>query len=473
MQSAWKVGLFLVLFTVLGLGAYKILGKSMFAPETTDYEADFDDAGGLSAGSKVVMAGVTIGQVTEVKLAGPRSAIVSLTVNKGIEIPTGSVAVLETALIGIGDRQVEIAPPKQLAGTFLKAGDRFKGIKRSALQSILPESDQMLGEISDTLKAVKAVLNDRELKGQVSGAIGETKHLIAKTNKMIDSFTALATRVDGVLAQNQATVKTILNDGLKVVKNIEKTSAQIAKLADAGKLEGKLDVLLANMNKTIENGNALVSDMSKFVTDPKLRQSLEDVLANAKTMSESGTKIAANAEEMTKNGITLSEKAVEIADKASKLADEAHELLSSFKKTIDKLPGAPKTNQIQARMDVTRETNPNYWRTDLSVSAPIGKQNVHLGLWDAFETNRLNLQLGTPFGDGSEYRYGMYAGRPGVGVDYRIAPGVFLRGDLFGFNNPRLDLRARFDFGKDWTGWLGVDRVFEKNSPSIGIGIRR
>ncbi|MBX7135280.1 MAG: MlaD family protein [Fimbriimonadaceae bacterium] len=473
MQSAWKVGLFLVLFVVLGLGTYKILGKSMFAPDTVEYEADFDDAGGLSAGSKVVMAGVSIGQVSEVKLAGPRSAIVSLSINKGIEIPTGSVAVLETALIGIGDRQVEIAPPKQLAGTFLKAGDRFKGIKRSALQSILPESDQMLGEINDTLKAVKAVLNDRELKGQVSGAINETKQLIAKTNKMIDSFTTLANRVDGVLAQNQATVKAILSDGLKVVKNIEQTSTQIAKLADAGKLEGKLDTLLANMNKTIENGNALVADMSKFVTDPKLRQSLEEVLANAKTMSESGTKIASNAEKMTENGITLSEKAVEIANKASKLADEASELLNTFKKTIDKLPGAPKTNQIQTRMDVTRDLRPNYFRTDFSASMPIGKQNVHLGLWDAFETNRLNLQLGQPFGDGSEYRYGIYAGRPGVGVDYRIAPGVFLRGDLFGFNEPRLDLRARFDFGKDWTGWLGVDRVFEKNSPSIGIGIRR
>lgn len=473
MQSAWKVGLFILLFAALGLGAYRILGKSVFAPDRVQYEADFKDAGGLSQGSKVVMAGVTIGEVSDVKLAGPNSAIVTVAVDKTIQIPNGSVAVLETALIGIGDRQVEIVPPHKMDGTYLKAGERFCGIKRSALQSILPESDQMMGEINETLKDVRAVLNDRQLKGKVSGAIDETKQLIAKTNKMIDSFTNLASRVDLVLAQNQGNVKRLLDEGIALVKNIEKTSNQIAKLADAGKIEGKIDVLLANMNKTIENGNALVGDMRTFVTDPKLRESLENVLANAKTMTESGTRIAENAEVMSKNGITVSEKAVEIADKASKLADQAQELLNSFKKSIDKLPKPPTASQIHARMDVTRDTRPNYWRTDFEAELPFAGQHFVLGLWDAFETNRPTFELAHDLGDGSRARYGMYAGRPAVGVDYRLAPGVYLRGDLFGLNNPRFDIRARFDFGKDWTGWLGVDRAFEKNSPSIGIGIRR
>lgn len=473
MQGAWKVGLFLLLFAGLVLGAYKILGKSMFAPETNQYEADFDDAGGLSAGSKVVMAGVPIGQVTKVELAGPRSAIVSLAIEKEYQIPVGSVAVLQTALIGIGDRQVEIAPPVAPTGQYLKPGDRFKGVKRSALQTILPESDQMLGQINDTLAAVKQVLNDRELKGKVEGAVDETKLLIAKTNKMIDSFTNLSNRVDLLLAQNQATVRRMLREGVDVLTSVRKTSAEIAKLADAGKFEKRIDVLLENMNKTIANGNLLVEDMRGLVTDPELRRSMEEILANAKEMTTSGTKIATNAEKMSENGVVVSEKAIEIADKASKLADEASELIQSFKKTIEKLPAAPKGADIQASMTVTRNTRPNYWRTDFEASAAIGKQRVHLGLWDAFESNKLNLQLGQPFGEGSELRYGMYAGKPGVGVDFRLSPLVSLRGDLFGFNEPRFDLRARIDLGKDWTGWVGIDRVFEKNSPSIGIGIRR
>lgn len=473
MQGAWKVGLFVMLFIGLCIGAYRILGASIFAPERDAYQADFDDAGGLSKGSKVVMAGVPIGQVTGVELAGPRSALVKIEVDKDIRIPVGSVAVLETALIGIGDRQVEVLPPSKISGEYLKPGDTFKGIKRSALQTILPESDQVLGELNETLAEVRKVLGDREIRDQVTGAIEETKTLVSKTNKMIDSFTNLATRLDGVLAQNQGTVKQILKEGLTLVKSIEKTSTEIAKLADAGKIEGKMDALLANMNKTLENGNLLLADLRTVVTDPKMRESIDAVLANARSISESGTEIAANTETISKNGIVLSEKAIEIAEKASALADEAKDLIEGLKKQIDKLPSPPKPTQIQARMDVLRETKPNYWRTDFEASASIGKQNVHLGLWDAFETNKLTLQVGHPFGNDNEVRYGMYAGKPGAGVDFRVTPRVALRGDLFGFNDPRFDLRARVDIGKDWTAWLGIDRVFEKNSPTIGIGIRR
>jgi phospholipid/cholesterol/gamma-HCH transport system substrate-binding protein len=331
----------------------------------------------------------------------------------------------------------------------------------------------MLGQINETLTAVKNVLTDRELKGKVEGAVDETKLLLSKTNKMIDSFTSLSNRVDQLIAQNQVTVRRMLREGVDVLTSVKKTSSEIAKLADAGKFEKRIDGLLDNMNKTIANGNSLVEDMRALVTDPDLRRSMEGILADAKEITASGTKLAANAEKMSENGVVVSEKAVEIANKASKLADEANDLIQSFKKTIEKLPSAPKSADIQASMTVTRNTKPNYWRTDFEASAALGKQRVHLGLWDAFESNKLNFQLGHPFGVGSELRYGLYAGKPGVGVDLRLTPVVGLRGDLFGFNEPRLDLRARIDLGKDWTGWIGVDRVFEKNSPSIGIGIRR
>ena len=474
MQGAWKVGLFLVLFAVMVLTAYKILGKSIFAPETVSYTADFDDAGGVTAGAKVVMAGVQIGSVTGVELAGPRSAILNLEILKSVKIPYGSVAVMETALIGIGDRAIEIDPPREFGLRYMEPGERFIGRKKSALQSILPESDAVLGKVNDTLKAVTKVLDDKEIRKSVSGAVQDTQKLIAKATQMIENFSGAAKRVDTILAANQTNARRALENGIAILDDVKKVSSELAKLAQSGKLEGQVDRLVASMDKTIASANGLVEDMRAMVNDPRLRDPVNEILANTKTMSESGTRIASNAEDISKNGVVLSERAIEIAEKASKLADDARALLDSFKKTIDKLPEAPRvTNSITARLDVTRETDPNYYRTDFNVTVPSQGRNVHAGLWDAFETNKVNLQLGHPVGNDGEVRYGMYAGKPGLGVDYRLGPNVSVRGDVFGFNKPRFDVRARFDFGKEWTAWLGLDRVFERNAPSIGVGIRR
>jgi hypothetical protein len=40
-------------------------------------------------------------------------------------------------------------------------------------------------------------------------------------------------------------------------------------------------------------------------------------------------------------------------------------------------------------------------------------------------------------------------------------------------NDPRFDLRFRYDFGGGLIGWFGMDRVFKDNAPFIGIGIKR
>ena len=58
----------------LGVAGYAILGRSLLAPKTTPYYAYFKDAAGVTEGAKVLMAGVKIGSVTEVKLESPTSA---------------------------------------------------------------------------------------------------------------------------------------------------------------------------------------------------------------------------------------------------------------------------------------------------------------------------------------------------------------------------------------------------------------
>ena len=60
-----------------------------------------------------------------------------------------------------------------------------------------------------------------------------------------------------------------------------------------------------------------------------------------------------------------------------------------------------------------------------------------------------------------------------MGVEYRLAPALSLRGGLYDINELRGDIRARYEFGNGLYGFVGVNRLFNQNAPTIGIGFRK
>lgn len=476
MQGAWKVGLLVVVFIALGVGGYAFLGRSFFAPKTQLYIVQFDDAGGVAEGAAVLLAGVPVGQVARVELDPQRQAKVTLAIREEVELPPGTTAILPSALIGIGDRQVLLEVPSGAVGK-LEPGSIIPGTKQTPLQSFLPDSEKTLEELNKTLIATQELLGDAGLKQRLA-------ELMKTGEETAKSFGDLARRIDQTVVQNQATLRNVLLQGASVVSDVRVVSQEIARLAQSGKLEDQFDSVVANLNKTMESGQKLVADMNALIADPELKKNFQAILDNAKTMTESGTKIAADAEKMAANGVTITDKAVEVSAKVDQLAAKANELADSAKELLDKLKGAvdklplPGTDplklpRITTSGDLFRETNPGRWRTDVGLEIGLNsKETIHLGLWDAFESNKINLQLAQKLGPG-QVRYGVFASKPGAGVDFPLAPNLGLRGDVFGLNDPRFDLKLRYQFRSGITGWLGVDRVFDRNSISVGVGIRK
>lgn len=470
MQSAWKVGALVVGFTGCVLGAYAVLGRSIFAESKDGYSAKFVDAGGVVSGAPVMLSGVNVGQVVKVQLAGASEAVVSFEIKKGIELPKGTIAEIPNSLIGIGDRPILLKPPVTASGQPLEVGSVLPGKMTSPLESMAPESGETIKALTATLKATQALLEDQKLKSDV-------QNLLVTSNKTAAEFGALAANLSSVVTQNQASLRSTLLKANQMMADLSQATAVIAKVASSGEMEGKINRIMDEMNSTMMASTALINDLKKTVNDPELQKPMKDILANTATMTETGTRIANNAEVMTKNGITLSEKAIEIAEKASKLADELSGVLQKFDKTLGSVAGIGQSSGLGKGMGyettVTRETSPGRFRTDFEANLPMKGENLYLGIYDAFEGNKLIAQVGRPSNSRTEIRYGVYASKPGLGVKYSLAPGSIIRGDLFDVNKPRLDLRASFSLNKDMTGWIGVERIFNRAAPSIGIGIRR
>ncbi len=120
------VGLFLLaaILALVGL-AFKVSGlTTFFKQDGYNVTAAFEDIGQLKVRGSVKIAGVTIGEVTDIVI-DPKSykAIVTLRINSTVkDIPTDSSASILTAGL-LGDNYIAISP---MYGTdFLKNGDEI------------------------------------------------------------------------------------------------------------------------------------------------------------------------------------------------------------------------------------------------------------------------------------------------------------------------------------------------------------
>lgn len=110
-----SIEMFVGLFMLIGFGAFVYLalqlGEVSFLKDSTTYviEAEFDNVSGVKKGASVQVAGVVVGEVSSIKLGEDEVAILSLKVDKAIELPTDSMASVKSQGI-IGDKYIQLSP---------------------------------------------------------------------------------------------------------------------------------------------------------------------------------------------------------------------------------------------------------------------------------------------------------------------------------------------------------------------------
>lgn len=480
MQGAAKVGLLVIIFLALLYGAYAFLGQSFLKPKMKTYFAEFSDAGGVSVGTATQMAGVKVGSVTKVQLVNPKLARLTLEVNPDVQIPVDSEAKIGGSLIGLGSSPIEIVPPLKAKPGYLNENDTIRGSRTSPLEAMMPESKQTIRELNLTLAASRKLMENQGLQKKL-------EKLMDSSSKTLEKFGVLAENAQGLMAnatsltgsanklvvQNQASINQAFKSASLAMTDIRRSTQLLTKLIESGKYQEQTMALLQSLNDTAKKADDLMGNLKDFVADPEMQSNLKGTVANINKMSDSGTRIAANSEEITKNGITLSQKAIELTDKANAIADDARAALQKITGFFNRGPVKSPIPPVEIGLDLLRETQPNHWRTDVTGRFSLAKGFVDVGFYDAFESNKLIIQSGNPVSSSLDYRYGIYASKPAIGVDYRVAPRVKLRSDLFDINKPRLDFRTQLDFGNGFVGWLGLEKIFDRNAITVGVGIRK
>lgn len=124
-------GLFCFSYVALSLGGLRIFGDSRYI-----LYADFQSTSGIKPGAVVEIAGVQVGNATDLQLKDNRARLV-LRINKDVKVPVDSIAAIRTRGL-IGEKFVKITPGGD--NELLKSGQEI-----SETESVV-DLEEMIGK---------------------------------------------------------------------------------------------------------------------------------------------------------------------------------------------------------------------------------------------------------------------------------------------------------------------------------------
>ncbi|HEU0037060.1 MAG TPA: MlaD family protein [Kofleriaceae bacterium] len=322
-SSGTRVAILFLLVAIGGYLVWKNLGQNPAGSDNYTLIAKFRDASGLPKGSKVVVAGLPQGEVTDLDVEG-RYAKVTFKLNDEIKVYKSGV-VIKKATSLLGDNYLEIDPgepvkqmPDGTKQTFVLLGptcptyndpDQAKMEECRRVPNVVEATtpDQLLHRIEQTMPNVDRVLESvrdlsedvrRIVNGPLSSVAARVDGLVQKNADTVEGIIQRLDRtmqkVELIADDVRAITKTTRPQLDTVMKNLEEASAEAKdlvttakrELEDTGKsLRGKLDKLDGVITNTesithkIDEGNGT---LSQLVNQPEIGENVEAITGEAR-----------------------------------------------------------------------------------------------------------------------------------------------------------------------------------------------
>jgi phospholipid/cholesterol/gamma-HCH transport system substrate-binding protein len=251
--SELKVGIMAVI--ALALTAILVIavgGASGFAWERYDLKTNFANVQGLKSGAIVRVAGVEVGKVSKVELAGT-GVDVHLSIKKENQsrVTTDSFASIGSMSL-LGEPLIDVSPSS--TGTPLKDGDVIKSRRPAAQISDVAET------ANEGIVQATALLKDlREGRGSL-GKLFTDDQLYREMNALVASANAVAS-------------------------SINRGQGTLGKFARDSKVYDELQLSLRNLQETTRRINAGEGSLGAFLKDDRLAKSLTATSGNFEQIS--------------------------------------------------------------------------------------------------------------------------------------------------------------------------------------------
>jgi phospholipid/cholesterol/gamma-HCH transport system substrate-binding protein len=287
MKKEVKVGLFAIAVLLVGWGVARMLkGAEIFSNSYT-YYAYYTQVGGIQPASHVMISGVKVGSVVDVKLNEDPSKGVELTlsIDKQYRIPTDSKAeIFSDGLMGgkavkiLYGSSSEFTPNK---GTIQsKESVDLMDMASTELTGLLEKVKGIMDNLAVTLNGINGLMAQNtetitHIMSNVDGLTGNVNSMLANEKQHLEQAFASLSEFSKALGDNASEVDAI----------IDNMSAFSGKLAESN-LVTEIECVVNNLNDVLASVNDKNGSIGKMLSDAELYDNLTSASNNLSVLLE-------------------------------------------------------------------------------------------------------------------------------------------------------------------------------------------
>ncbi|HJU89889.1 MAG TPA: MlaD family protein [Gemmatimonadaceae bacterium] len=269
------VGVFITLSLLVGIFGTLWLARKGFG-KTYPLYTRFQWGENLKAGQQVLLAGVQVGAVDDVRLKREGYLDVRLKIDREYQVPEGSTATVVS--VGFfGDKAVAIHPPQQFTASNVEAGDTIPpGRPGVSIDQLLQRMDTVSRSVTDVAQTFEVQMVRQGGLADLRQAIGNTNRLIAQLN---DVAAEQSRGVSATLASLRRTINAIDSSTVdSTMRSMHDASQNLATLT------ATLTQTTATMNQLVARIDSGQGTAGKLVRDEELYNDLRDVVTRVDSL---------------------------------------------------------------------------------------------------------------------------------------------------------------------------------------------
>lgn len=458
-----------------------------------------------------------------------RPAVITLAINKRYAIPANyRFSIAQGGLLGV--RYVSIDPPpkaaagKGPAGVLRPgqeiAGEGLKGL--AALDQMAEAVKEDVPELGDTLRRRIEHLADRaeatylgvEQEKLVRQILTNLSSMTAGANRAVIQAQRLAAVLTATARASRPEVVAMLRDLRGAAANVRATAEHIHKLAvfstlpaDLGAAgqhvreaaaaaresatavrdllaspdtQQKLQALVDNLARGSEHLARLTEQAERFLGDEQFQA---DVKASAASLRQTAQNLAETTEHLRKvltdpsltedlraavhNLREASSEGVEVARKASHSLDRVDRTMDRLSEAVSSIRPERTTGFLEAYGMRHQGLEAN---VDLDLYYGRALEDFwRVGMVDLGDSERANFQRGFVLGGPWTLRAGVFANKPGLGIDWWSPRGWRAELEYWNPKENYLDFSLFRRFGREWLLSFGVRDILDEREPFLGL----
>jgi phospholipid/cholesterol/gamma-HCH transport system substrate-binding protein len=291
-----KVGVLTALGIVLLIFGFNILkGRNPFAVKRVVY-AVYDNVNGLKTSNPVMINGLTVGKVLDVTLLDPMAnrMLVSLELNKDLQIPRNSVAKITAELLGSRRVELMLGDESELLRDkdtlYTDADESMKEALMDQLSPIVRKLELALGTVDTVLHTLNSLL-DTTTRSNLQNAVANLSGTMNQMNQAATSLNGLLAK-QGALQQTIGNLESLTgnleqNNGKidNILTNVDQLSSNLAK-SDLNQAVSNLNTSLTQLSDILQKANSKEGSLGLLINDKQAYQNLDNSLGNLNKLLE-------------------------------------------------------------------------------------------------------------------------------------------------------------------------------------------